>query len=44
MICEHAYKAFRQGENIFSKSSFTQGLKELAKQGKVILITLDDIY
>ena len=29
---------------IFSKSGFTKGLQDLADQGEVKLITLDDMY
>lgn len=47
-LLKHYAEVFGKGDKyhfyIFSKSGFTQGLQELADQGEVLLITLEDMY
>lgn len=47
-LLKHYAEVFGKGDRyhfyIFSKSGFTQGLQELADQGEVRLVTLQDLY
>lgn len=47
-LLKHYAEVFGKGEKyhfyIFSKSGFTQGLQDLADQGEVKLVTLEDMY
>lgn len=48
MLIRHFAEIFGKGDRyhyyIFSKSGFTQGLKDAAKQGEVTLVSLEEMY